>query len=968
MTSTGKVPLLSIQVVCDLDGVLGWLENVRVRGYEPPADAQEASAFSDCVRQLRTSLSPNNHPSVVAALAAQVAGDTSVDFRAVLLAVPRAAEYKAAFEDMALILGRVREVLHRGEDGAAPSRRALNALRRSDQELFTAHAGKVALPPEAATDRHGNAADDTFQLGRDGTCAGMKAVILSLFNYTYDRLSPAWYGNFKAMLERKGLEVVVRAFTTSSANTCPVSPDVLAEDLGNATQLWVISNYQRTLTDDHIAVIKRAWRRGLGLYIAGDNDPYNADANPLLAALGLPLLGGNFQGRLVLTADSGHLVPHPITTGLPGGLYSGITVADFPALLADSGVLHGAACAAAPGPGSFHVDEYGEETVPEKLPVVGIAYTGQLRGGKPCWGIVAFEGSRQTGRVVADGAFTRLQYDWDKHGTPQYVGNVACYLAGSGPITGTGAEAEAAAAAAAGTSAVLDYTNARGFECAISHEDTASQGFVMLYGDHPYDLVADANLNDPIQTGLTLGPVMSTNALKGDTLAAYVRETSCPFTRRAVLATIPLVSLAIPGNVAVLGFILTNALTDGRFTRAAWLMFFGICVAAAQRSTAADPGACPYRWLVDQMLAHITMSASFTAMEPYLPLRDAINVFARPSSTDLFSRLRKSLTTITQGLCPFVADRALVASWVRQKHLLTAFSTEVKAMGALKDFRAYKLACAPALYRCNLGIVPVAGTATVPPQGGDMEAWCQALARVVLLNHDALVSQRVEAFLARALRDGPKDSLVARVWFADGEDEEVQREVDLRARLDAPFVPMHTTAMTAIPPFATVYGPSVLRAPDGTTFYPEPLAALDCVRDADAVSAARRAYLVATFRADTPATASNYPLHAATRTVLGRLFHWDLQPRPEHATAVADYLEKLNKGNIFTEDFGQVVQFAVESFLAARRINRALPSPLVEKEGRLPFRVMLKAEQMVLQATGCWPVAPSMSSSPAPTG
>ncbi len=78
------------------------------------------------------------------------------------------------------------------------------------------------------------------------------------------------------------------------------------EILANANQLWLISTCTRKLTDRHLDVIMECWESGLGLYIAGDNDPYHVDANLLLLRLQLPqMMVSEFGCASVCGCESG---------------------------------------------------------------------------------------------------------------------------------------------------------------------------------------------------------------------------------------------------------------------------------------------------------------------------------------------------------------------------------------------------------------------------------------------------------------------------------------------------------------------------------------------------------------------------------------------------------------------------------------------------------------------------------------
>jgi hypothetical protein len=81
--------------------------------------------------------------------------------------------------------------------------------------------------------------------------------------------------------------------------------------------MWLISGRVGVLTARHADVIHTVWRSGLGLYIAGDNAPYFADANILLRRLDLPVMVGNFHGASVLRPGTDY-IEHEVTTGIEG--------------------------------------------------------------------------------------------------------------------------------------------------------------------------------------------------------------------------------------------------------------------------------------------------------------------------------------------------------------------------------------------------------------------------------------------------------------------------------------------------------------------------------------------------------------------------------------------------------------------------------------------------------------------------
>lgn len=1002
-----RVKLDDLEGARTLDDVLAWLNRVRESGgVDPPSTPEEGTRFAAKVQSLKRDLCPRSHPSVVAALEAAIAKSASADFRAAILAVPRADEFKRAFEELALIVGRVRDATtHARPD--TKSRRAAHATRARDSELFTVHAGKVSMPAEAAKDAFGNASDDTYQLARDGACAGLKAVVLILMDQRADRLPETWYTRFTGMLQRKGLDVAV--FSIADTNPAyhpffpPLSARQLRHELANAAELWVISGARPLLTHDHLRVIVAAWKAGMGLYIAGDNDPYTKDANRLLRAVGLPFMSGNFLGRTVLTRENGTLLEHFLTTGIAGGLFSGVTVADFdvrpkPAkcVSGTSGTSETSEMPVALDTDVRDADDvddtYAVENADEffkivhedgrdvlehvhpipvltarwklikgpAIPYKVIAYTGEVRPDVgPCAGILVHEGSEYSGRVIADGAFTRLCVDWDKHGTPQYVGNAACYLASSA-VFGHGHES-APSSSSTTPEVGFDYADAPSFECAVTHEDTQSSGFVMLYGESPFSFLSNEELCDPLGVGLRLGAdIVSTEVLCGEELGELVRETRCPFTRRTVLVTIPLVRLRSDTNQRLLSHILTGAFTDGSFARAAWFMFFGVCVKAMVRAEAESVsvsvsgsgagagtvrGMSPYRFLVEEMLDNVLVSASFSSAGPFVPMRQAITAYAQPSAADPFSRLRRfPLSTIVDGLAPFVTDPSVTLDvWTRQHHVYTAVQTHLKLVKLLGR-KAFVEATNRDWFKCSFGCVPIAGTAkpTGPDAVSDL-TWCDLLVRVVLgRKTTAELNQKPEAFLLQDLKSG--DGLLYRAWE--------MLPVDLTRELESQFAHFAEASTPAVPGFATIYGPSVVFDQNGQQFL-EGTPLSDMYKHVDLLSTRRREKLAGMYgygaSAVHAAHAANYPLHLCVRVVMNTQFRDAVEYDAAQGRAVAEALLEKGSGNLYTSDFEEIVEATVRSYLRVRLANMALAVPLPEKhQQRISFRSLLAAELAVL--------------------
>jgi hypothetical protein len=211
----------------------------------------------------------------------------------------------------------------------------------------------------------------------------------------------------------------------------------------------------------------------------------------------------------------------------------------------------------------------------------------------------------------------------------------------------------------------------------------------------------------------------------------------------------------------------------------------------------------------------------------------------------------------------------------------------------------------------------------------------RSLTALVLYHADTVdISRRPEDFISYVMLSTravtPAVAAWRAVWRADSgtSDEDVWAASDPVALWNSVFSGFHTATMTAIPPFVTVLGPSVLSSPDGVKFYTPDMIPGLLAGDSAAIEmlrVRRRQYLDATFAASSSAP-SNYPLHATVRAVMLKRFPKDLDYSTKQAEAVIASLSRFNckatktaKGNLYTRDFAEVVTFAVTSFLAARR-------------------------------------------------
>jgi len=230
-------------------------------------------------------------------------------------------------------------------------------------------------------DGYGNAQGNQHDLAVDGAFEGQTIAVLHLYvDPTFDFSLP------KAALKEKG-------FSVYRWVNQPPSPRELEAALAKACQLWVISDSTRKLNEEHLAIIKRFFESGRGVYIWGDNEPYYADANALGQALLGVTMSGNLMGDQVVNlqkTEGGKTVGvrrgHLLTTGLEF-LYEGITIATIQPNEVLQPLVYGSA-------GNY---------------VAGFFD----KGGK---------------RAIFDGGFTRLYNKWDTAGTARYVKNAAAWL------------------------------------------------------------------------------------------------------------------------------------------------------------------------------------------------------------------------------------------------------------------------------------------------------------------------------------------------------------------------------------------------------------------------------------------------------------------------------------------------------------------------------------------------------------
>ena len=242
---------------------------------------------------------------------------------------------------------------------------------------YSQFAGMHSMP-SVPKDQFGNAMGSQFDLAPDNAFNGYTIAVLHL--YTEERFN---FSLPEAALREKGFYV--------HRLTMPPAIKEFKSVLRDACQLWIISNQQPILGNEHVNVICDFFNSGKGVFIWGDNDPFFADANVVMNRLFGIGMRGNLPGNKVvhLAKSSGNagFQSHLISTGIEN-LYEGVTIAT----IANGGGLK---------PFMLGSDR--------NLVVAMYDSNGK--------------------RALIDGGFTKLFVNWDTAGTGRYVKNAAAWLA-----------------------------------------------------------------------------------------------------------------------------------------------------------------------------------------------------------------------------------------------------------------------------------------------------------------------------------------------------------------------------------------------------------------------------------------------------------------------------------------------------------------------------------------------------------
>lgn len=235
---------------------------------------------------------------------------------------------------------------------------------------------------QIARDSYGNAQGAQYDLAIDGAFDGQTILIVDF----YSNQNGQDFSGPKNAVREKGFSMVRYSHAPAPAE--------LKKLLAKANQFWLIASCDNKvhLSAKHHAVIKKFFDAGHGVYLWGDNDPCNADADKLAEILVGARVRGNVPGdRTVAISDGagkpGVVRDHLLSTGVEN-VYEGVTVATVEPTSQMTPVIYGS-------------------------------------GGN----LVAAAYESKGKRLLVDGGFTRLSYKWDTAGTGRYIKNAAAWLA-----------------------------------------------------------------------------------------------------------------------------------------------------------------------------------------------------------------------------------------------------------------------------------------------------------------------------------------------------------------------------------------------------------------------------------------------------------------------------------------------------------------------------------------------------------
>lgn len=932
---TTPLPAVDVAACTSVDAVAAFVQDTDGR-YSALMTALKTGTRGERQRthkayeQLKHKLHPANASDAIQVLRVQYAkarasGSNSTKALSIELATAvTAAAQSDAGARHARVFGRIDRdwsTLHKVDECHGRSNRSRRAPQASS--VFSKHAGLTHIDG-AVTDRHGNAEGGQFDLVADAAFDGQIIVILQLY--------PFKMGNVTTALQRKGFTVRLVTKLMSSKE--------LDKELGLANQLWVISSSNVLLTKEHLAVMKKHFEDGMGMYIYGDNEPFYADANAALATL-LPGTGlameGNVPGGQVVTATVGSravngYLPHYLTTGL-AHLFEGITIATFIPKVA-----------AAAGCDEILRDHDGNLIVVYRPPTNG------------------------SGPLIADGAFTKLFCGWDTAGSARFVMNCAAMLAVDvGAIRERGVVDEAKVSDAVPTPVPeLSWYRAPCIMCDVMFEPGPVVVMATTLGD-PEIFLSDYCINNPFDMGERAAHVLGSQVYGFQVAKSLAAAGTDPFRQIKVHALIPIVPLDTATNCKIVGDALCHIFLGGKAKpMLAWMLFYAAADHKLSNPDAEHPEV--WRYMMRQMDQHIEtvrgfgVQPSVTATEPlvesmyyYMTSLSTLEQLRKPcTSVCLFARVLHNHMRVEPQKLWIIARRALLKELVALVMAFAKRNDTPSLHSAVDDLTFDKM--------LNLIVVAGSSRAVSIQSLGDMLGAGQRLGAVMksvrrleaklglgeMLHPDELAAFlgvcrvysgtwqiATEAMLTTLISAAPTEERAVAAVFTTLWNGQRLPNGTAKTVLEQRFARLATFAPTVIaPPFATCFGPSVFYVTQGDgsrDWFADPTMDLSTERGLQVLKTKRVAKLKAMYATDNPngyptATSAHFNLHRAVqKTLLDDAYRAATERTPAMVLAVAQYLQKEGKGNIFVSDLVDRIHQTVDSYLELRRANAREP-------------------------------------------
>jgi hypothetical protein len=899
----------------NLDEVQNWVETTLSSAMKQLTEGEysDRKEFKNSLSSLKNMLYPPNNDEVVVALFAKYhADETSVEdkknlgieishLRKELLNNDNTKLFNTVFSKIDQAFSKVAKM----DQSQGRSNRAKNA--KKPRFLFNLKAAGLLKPEGARLDKDGNASGTEFDLGKDGAFSGLKVYVLQQYSgegFTFNEPKHA--------MQVKGFNVEVNKTIPTLAQ--------LKMKLDTANQFWLISGTSKMLSDKHIDAIVDAWKKGMGVYIYGDNDPYYFDANRLLKAMGLPQMSGNYYASEYLTpynngTKKGY-VTHYVTTGISSKLYEGITIAHF---------------------NPKDVD---------RCKCVPIMYNSE---GKIS--VIVREAMQGCGQVIVDGAFTKLYCHFDTAGSARLVKNCACYLAAdfSKYVPPPNADEKPIQ---------FNYTGAYEGECDIMYSTENVAVLATKLGDYEQN-TSDFALDNALGLGMT-NRVFAGQIYGVDTAKEMMTLGHDPFTIQPVKACLPVVRLDDKNNYKLLTAMLCELFMGGNYLpKAAWFTFYGVCDDMLTR----DPEH-PEVWefFLDQMDQFITSTPDFTELGTKIPLLRAMNAYC--NTTDKLTRLGKTFSSV----CVMVralkrtnaSDNDVLVSWVRHALLKvvvsTVLSTSKTVSGHTKNWfdGQFDKLC----YDHEYGICINGSEHTLDVHTGlkvlltDYDTFNKYLTNVQeTLGVTSLLTDEQFTTVLQLLRSYTKNQLAQykvetlleeqlfkNVYFMKAWDG---KTVDVTTLLHKRFTGFFQTkgdyATHVCPPFITPFGPSCYEGVDGTKF--GDWNHVPTQMEAEKIKQKRNAHFQQVYGSDgngyptkhefgKQLTSSHFNLHRSVQRVLTReSYKNDTEVTDAHVDAVAYYLMKENKGDFYYKGVSNNIKNALQSYMDCRKADMDEPTP-----------------------------------------